>query len=109
MPCHAPALRPTLTFRQRAGLLMAVYVFFGQQGYRGMVRPHALRPIEAEVGDYGLLAVADHYGEVLSVRPGFGVPRNSHRGLVGQVYGGPIAEDHIERDAAFGGGPQGRG
>jgi hypothetical protein len=84
---------------------MAAYVLFGQPGYRGMVRPHALWPISSEVGYDGLLAVAHHDGEVVAVRLGLGLRRHPHRGPLGQVRGGPTADEQIERDAAFGGSP----
>jgi hypothetical protein len=84
---------------------MAAYVFFGQQGYRGMVRPHALRPIQSEVGYDCLLAIADHDGKVATDCPGFGIRRNPHRGPVRQVRGGPTANQQVKHDAAFGGSP----
>jgi len=95
-------MRPA-AFRRPARLSMAAYVRFGQPGYRGMVRPHALWPISSEVGYDGLLAVAHHDGEVVAVDLGLGVRRNPHRGPLRQVRGGPIADQQVERDAAFGG------
>src|SRR6516164_7437603 len=76
--CIAPAAHACrysirAAFRTGSRSSKAAYVFFGQQGYRGMVRPHALRPIQSEVGYDGLLTIADHDGEVATVGPGFGV------------------------------------
>src|SRR5690242_21502617 len=69
---------------------MAAYVRFGQPGYRGMVRPHALWPISSEVGYDGLLAVAHHDGEVVAVHLGLGVRRNPHRGPSGRSAAVPL-------------------
>ncbi len=57
---------------------MGAYVFFGQQGDRRMVRPHALWPVLPEVGQDGLLTVAYHYRESDTIRLGFVVSGEPH-------------------------------
>jgi hypothetical protein len=60
-------------------------VLGGQQGDGWVVGPHALWPVAPEVDQHGLLAVADHQGELVPVRSAGRAPPDPDPVAVGEV------------------------
>jgi hypothetical protein len=82
-------------------------MFFGEQGYRRVVRPHPLWAVLSEVGQHRFHPVADDDGEPVILRLRRGLPRDPHSGSLRQIHNGTVADNQIEGDAALDGSLQG--